>query len=80
MGQINIEFDQQVLRRFEQGDLEWLSGLSTDYVMTEGGNGAQEIRNWVTAMAAAKGNTEVLLYEPVSEWSTGISLAKFSIE
>lgn len=80
MGQINEEFDQNVLRRFEQGDLEWLSGLQTDEVMTQAGNGAQEIRNWVTVMAAAQGSANVLLYEPVAEWSTGISLAKFSIE
>jgi protocatechuate 4,5-dioxygenase beta chain len=46
-------------------------------VLREGGNGAFEIRNWIVAMAAMpRFHGEVICYEPIPEWITGLGLAE----
>ena len=53
-------------------DLEPLLRLTHDEIERDGGNGGQEIRNWISVAAAVPGvKGEVLVYEPVKEWLTG---------
>lgn len=71
-GRINPDFDQRVLDHVARGDVESLSRLTHDEIEREGGNGGQEIRNWIALLGAVPGwKGEVLAYEPVAEWITG---------
>jgi hypothetical protein len=71
-GRINPEFDHRVLDHIGRADLEPLLSLSHDEIEREGGNGGQEIRNWLALLGAVPGwKGEVLAYEPVAEWITG---------
>lgn len=75
LGRINESFDRQILDLVARGDYERLADLSSERIETEGGNGAQEIRNWVTLLGAmADRKAEVLMYEPVTKWLTGIAM------
>ncbi len=71
-GRINPDFDQRVLDHVARGDVEPLARLTHDEIEREGGNGGQEIRNWIALLGAVPGwKGEVLAYEPVPEWITG---------
>ncbi|MFF5112857.1 hypothetical protein [Streptosporangium sp. NPDC000509] len=70
------EFDEEFLAALEKGELERYGGLSTEQIEEAAGNGAQELRAWLT-MAAALGFRpgRVLAYEPMPEWLTGMGVA-----
>ena len=71
-GRINPEWDQQVLDHIARADVEPLLALSHADIERDGGNGGQEIRNWVALLGAVPGwKGELLAYEPVAEWITG---------
>jgi hypothetical protein len=71
-GHINPEWDRWVLDTIADGRGEELAALTWDQIERDGGNGGQEIRNWISVLAAAPGvKGEVLAYEPVKEWLTG---------
>jgi len=77
MGRINEEFDRKILDLFEQGDTEGFVGLSDETVLAEGGNGCLEIKNWICAMGAFPGaKIELIAYEAVPEWITGMGFAE----
>ena len=79
MGRVNEEFDAYVLDCARRGDVMGLVELSDDYVAETGGTGALEIRNWIVAMAALEGwRGELMCYEPIPEWITGLGLVEFS--
>ena len=71
-GRINPEFDHCVLDHVARADAEALSRLTEAQIERDGGNGGQEIRNWLALLGAVPGwKGEVLAYEPVPEWITG---------
>jgi hypothetical protein len=76
-GRINQEFDQLWVRLFRDGDLAGMEALQqTD--INPGGNGADEIRNWISAAAAAEGQpAEWLYYRAVPAWFIGMGLVDF---
>jgi hypothetical protein len=79
-GRINPDFDRRVLDAASQGRGHELAALTFDEIEAEGGNGGQEIRNWIAvlgAVAGAKG--EVLAYEPVVEWLTGCGVVSLAV-
>lgn len=80
MGSINVEFDEWILDAVRIGDLESLVSKNVADLIDEAGNGAPEIRNWVTAMAARPEPGSVIAYEAVSGWVTGIALARLFSE
>ncbi len=46
--------------------------MTSSDIERDGGNGGQEIRNWIALMGAVPGRKgELLAYEPVEEWITG---------
>ncbi|WJR75851.1 hypothetical protein [Bradyrhizobium sp. NP1] len=76
-GLINEDFDRSFLELFEAGNLEAIASMESDRVISDAGNGAAEIRNWLAASAAA-GNRMArrIAYEPVAAWKTGIGLVE----
>jgi Catalytic LigB subunit of aromatic ring-opening dioxygenase len=71
-GHINPDWDHWVLDTIAEGRGEELAALTWDQIERDGGNGGQEIRNWIAVVAAVPGlKGEVLTYEPVKEWLTG---------
>jgi hypothetical protein len=74
MGMINERFDREFLAHLQAGDSAGAVAYARDHVHLAG-NGAEEVRMWLVAMGAA-GSTAFVprLYEPVSDWYTGIGL------
>jgi hypothetical protein len=71
-GRINPDWDRWVLDHIARGQVEPLARLTWDEIERDGGNGGQEIRNWIGLLGALPGaKGEVLAYEPVAEWITG---------
>jgi hypothetical protein len=71
-GRINPEWDHWVLDHVARADLEPLLRLTWEEIERDGGNGGQEIRNWLALLGAVPGwKGEPLAYEPVPEWITG---------
>lgn len=76
MGQVNPQFDRMVLDCVARGDARTLIDLPDEYVLKNGGNGALEIRTFLVAMGALNARKgEVIAYEPVREWITGLGFA-----
>jgi aromatic ring-opening dioxygenase catalytic subunit (LigB family) len=79
MGMVNEAFDREFLRLLAEGQAEPLADFCTHRV-NEGGNGAEEIRNWLIAYGAADGAPfEQIHYRPVPDWFTGIGLARWRV-
>ncbi|MBI1845925.1 MAG: extradiol ring-cleavage dioxygenase [Candidatus Rokubacteria bacterium] len=71
-GRINGAWDHRILDHIARADVEPLLRLTTDDIEREGGNGGQEIRNWLALLGAVPGwKGEALAYEPMAEWITG---------
>jgi Catalytic LigB subunit of aromatic ring-opening dioxygenase len=71
-GRINPDWDHRVLDHIARGDTLPLTRLTWDEIERDGGNGGQEIRNWIALLGATPGwKGELLAYEPVAEWITG---------
>lgn len=79
MGMVNEAFDREFLRLLGANDDEQLADYAAAHV-NEAGNGAEEIRNWLIAHAAAAGSRfEVQFYRPLPSWYTGIGLARWHV-
>lgn len=77
MGRVNEVFDREILGYAEHGNLAGIGALSDEYILANGGNGGMEIRSWACAMAALEGaRGEVIEYEPVPEWVTGLGFVQ----
>lgn len=71
-GRINPDWDHWVLDHIARADVEPLLRLTWEEIERDGGNGGQEIRNWIALLGAVPGwKGEMLAYEPVPEWITG---------
>jgi protocatechuate 4,5-dioxygenase beta chain/2,3-dihydroxyphenylpropionate 1,2-dioxygenase len=70
-GRINPAFDRLVLDWIREGRHDLLTALTWEQIERDGGNGGQELRNWIAALGALPVKGEVLAYEPVTEWLTG---------
>lgn len=76
MGKIDVSFDMAFLESIKKGDLDSILNLDVSQVIADAGNGAQEIRSWITIMSAKTRQGRVFAYEPISSWATGIALAQ----
>ena len=71
-GRINPDWDHRILDHIARADVAALTRLTWEEIERDGGNGGQEIRNWIALLGAVPGwKGEVLAYEPVPEWITG---------
>ncbi|AOZ02293.1 protocatechuate 3,4-dioxygenase [Cupriavidus sp. USMAHM13] len=81
MGRVNEAFDREILDYAVRGDLAALAALRDDYILAHGGNGGMEIRNWACAMGALEGaRGEVIAYEAVPEWVTGLGFVQLHLQ
>jgi hypothetical protein len=79
VGDIDEEFDHWFLDIPERGDVRSILDLPDDELELAG-NGAHEIRSWLTiagAVAPATGRT--LAYEPIHPWITGMGVSRFQL-
>ncbi len=74
---LNPEFDQDFLAAFTGAAAAQYTSWSTDRIDEIAGNGAQEIRAWLMVAAALGGTAtgQVLAYEELPEWLTGMGVA-----
>lgn len=79
-GRVNIDFDHRILELVKRGDTDALVALTDEEILDQAGNGALEVRNWIVAMAAL-GNfdAQVIAYEPVEPWITGLGFAELAV-
>ncbi|QLL07875.1 protocatechuate 3,4-dioxygenase [Mycobacterium vicinigordonae] len=79
MGRINLDFDREFLALMSAGDAGYAASWSNDHIVEHAGNGGLEIRNWLVA-AAAVGDPggEILYYEPIRPWVTGMGAFAFT--
>jgi protocatechuate 4,5-dioxygenase, beta chain len=81
MGRVNEGFDREIIGYALNGDLAGLCGLSNEYILENGGEGAMEIRNYACAMGAVPGaRGELLAYEAVPDWVTGLGFIQLHLE
>lgn len=73
-GDVNDEWDRWFLDQMVAHDVEALTTIDSDEMERVAGNGAHEVRCWVAGLAAWGGDVEVVAYEPVHRWVTGMGL------
>ena len=78
MGTVSERFDALMIDLIARGDIEGLIALDDAEVLRDGGNGAVELKNWITAMAATGGAASLIGYESVPEWISGIPFAELA--
>jgi hypothetical protein len=72
MGEINAQWDRWFLDQVCQGNMDAILSLTPAEVERDAGNGGEEIRNWITVMAAAGCRPgELMGYEDVADWVCG---------
>jgi 2,3-dihydroxyphenylpropionate 1,2-dioxygenase len=77
---VNEKFDREVMDALCSGKAAALAERGTDWVEEHGGNGGQEIRNWIFAAGAGGDRpAEVVAYQPVPRWLTGIGFMQWRI-
>jgi len=73
---LDSDWDKRLLDAFAAGDLTVLDGSDDETISRTGGRGGHEVRCWIAALAAlGQGySSEVLFYEPIPEWLTGMGV------
>jgi 2'-aminobiphenyl-2,3-diol 1,2-dioxygenase, large subunit len=72
-GEVSEVFDRQVMNAIISGRAPELAWMSSADIIEQGGNGGLEIVNWLIAAATVPGRSgEVIYYEPIPEWFTGM--------
>lgn len=75
---LNPDWDRKILDSFSKGGLEILDDIDDDELTHVGGSGAHELRCWIAALSAAKNaglnKNNLLFYEPIAEWITGMGV------
>jgi aromatic ring-opening dioxygenase catalytic subunit (LigB family) len=78
-GFIDEAFDHRFLEQMRAGDLTRLESYTTAELAAAGA-GALELLNWIALAGATQGACgEVLAYEPVVPWATGIGAMSFDM-
>lgn len=80
-GKVNEEFDREILALGVSGNLDALTSYTDDEILSRGGNGGMEIRNFACAMAAVpNAGGEIISYAPVPEWVTGLGFLELKVK
>lgn len=79
-GEINEQWDLDFLAAISTGDLDAILTMTDDDIAEDAGNGALEIRTWITTASCAGGaGGTVLAYAPMHAWVTGIGIVEFEV-
>jgi hypothetical protein len=77
VGKIDSEFDRWFLGKLERGELEDVLDMP-DEELELAGNGAHEIRSWLTIAGLAEPATaNFVAYEPITPWITGMGVVTY---
>jgi 2,3-dihydroxyphenylpropionate 1,2-dioxygenase len=77
-GPVNEEWDRLLLQLIKDKDFDSLRKWTSEFIEEKGGNGGQEIRNWLVLLGALQGfESDVAFYEPIPEWVTGMAVVQF---
>ena len=73
---LDADWDKMLLDGFAAGDLSTLDSSDDQTISQTGGRGSHEVRCWIAALAAlGQGyKSDVLFYEPIPEWLTGMGI------
>ena len=73
---LNPTWARMLLDAFVDRKLDVLDEMEDEALTDIGGRGGHEVRTWVATLAAlgAGYNAEVLFYEPIDEWITGMGI------
>jgi 2,3-dihydroxyphenylpropionate 1,2-dioxygenase len=71
---INPEWDRDFLARLGGESWEELAGMTADQ-LSPAGTGGAEVRTWVAAAFSGGRPLTTVVYEPVTEWITGMGIA-----
>ena len=78
-GPVNEEWDRLLLQLIKDKDFDSLRKWTSEFIEENGGNGGQEIRNWLVLLGALQGfESDVAFYEPIPEWVTGMAIVQFA--
>lgn len=78
-GPVNEVWDREFLRLITEKNFDSLRNWSSEFIEENGGNGGQEIRNWLILLGALQSfEVDVAFYEPIPEWVTGMAVVQFS--
>ena len=59
--------------------IESLRKWSSEFIEENGGNGGQEIRNWLVLLGALQSfEPDIACYEPIPEWVTGMAIVQLA--
>ena len=79
MGLLNNVFDAEFVRLLTESDEEQTAAYATAHVH-EAGNGAEEVRTWLVARAAAgDARADTIFYKGIADWYTGICLVQWDL-
>jgi hypothetical protein len=80
-GRINDGFDRRFIEQLARGEAPaFVADWSNERLVDEAGNGAQEIRNWLTIAGMVEDRPlELIAYEAIPEWHTGTAVARFRL-
>jgi 2'-aminobiphenyl-2,3-diol 1,2-dioxygenase, large subunit len=71
--QVNERWDREFLADMTKGKFKNWAEKSKDEIMDEAGNGGLEIIHWLFMASASQAHkAEVIYYEPLPEWKTGM--------
>jgi hypothetical protein len=77
VGKIDSEFDRWFLGKLERGELEDVLDMP-DEELELAGNGAHEIRSWLTIAGLAEpAAANFVAYEPITPWITGMGVVTY---
>ncbi len=77
-GPVNEKWDREFLQHIAKGEIETLRTWSYEEIEENGGNGGQEIRNWLALLGVLQNyEADVVFYEPIPEWVTGMGIVQF---
>ena len=69
------EWDRELMEILASGDLSPLDGWAPDWMEQVAGHSAHEVRTWIAALFAGDQPLTTVIYEPVTEWITGMGIA-----
>jgi len=79
-GKINEDWDRRFLDQLKNQDKKALLAYTDEQTYSEAGQGGFEIRTFIAAAAAARGEGHIDFYEPIPLFAVGCTIGSFSLE